>query len=183
MKFPSNRLLKIQGVVTRELLATLDCYDEKRDPVYIIRKDGNTTDFTVGRYAGLEAYLCDEFGNESIEVAVHNYSKTSGFSPQRATRARSSSLEMVGCSLSSTLACRKASAATSPTVLLRGGPSSNSKAPIRTPTTTSRLSNPANREHNRLSAPLLSFLLVFILTVFHLLLGRWFRRVFLVHSL
>lgn len=55
-----------------------DCYDENGYPLYIVGKDGNTTDFTVGRYSGLEAYLCDEFGKESIEVAVYNYSKTSG---------------------------------------------------------------------------------------------------------
>ena len=78
IKFPSNRLLRIQGVVTRELLATPDCYDEKGYPVYIVGKNGNTTDFTVGRYSGLEAYLCDEFGRESIEVAIYNYSNTSG---------------------------------------------------------------------------------------------------------
>ncbi|KAG9080141.1 hypothetical protein FRC06_007036, partial [Ceratobasidium sp. 370] len=78
IEFPDNRLLKIQGVVTRELLAAPDCYDEDGDPIYIVGKDGNTTDLTVGRYAGLEAYLCDEFGKESIEVAVYNYSKASG---------------------------------------------------------------------------------------------------------
>ncbi|EJD00197.1 uncharacterized protein FOMMEDRAFT_136267 [Fomitiporia mediterranea MF3/22] len=78
IKFPSNRMLRIQGVVTREQLANPDCYDENGDPVYIVGKVGCTTDFTVGRYSGLEAYLCDEFGKESIEVAVYNYSKTSG---------------------------------------------------------------------------------------------------------
>ncbi|KAF8600150.1 hypothetical protein BDV93DRAFT_608826 [Ceratobasidium sp. AG-I] len=76
--FPSNRLLRVHGVVTRELLTTPDCYDEGGDPVYIVGKDGDTTDFTVGRYSGLEAYLCDEFGRESTEVAIYNYSKTSG---------------------------------------------------------------------------------------------------------
>ncbi|KAF8125025.1 hypothetical protein EV363DRAFT_1402708 [Boletus edulis] len=78
IKFPFNGLLRIQGVVKRELLATPDCYDDNGDPVYIVGKDGNTTDFTMGRYFGLEAYLCDKFGKESIEVAVYNYSKTSG---------------------------------------------------------------------------------------------------------
>ncbi len=46
--------------------------------MYVVAKDSNTTDLTVGRYTGLEAYLCDEFGKESIEVAIFNYSKTSG---------------------------------------------------------------------------------------------------------
>ena len=49
-KFPFDCLLKIQGVVMRELLAIPDCYDENGDPVYIVGKDGNTTDFTAGRY-------------------------------------------------------------------------------------------------------------------------------------
>ncbi|PIL26038.1 hypothetical protein GSI_11792 [Ganoderma sinense ZZ0214-1] len=78
MKFPSNRQLRIRGAVPREFLARPDCFDENGYPVYIVGKDGNTTDFTVGRYAGLEAYLCDESGQESIEAAVYNYSKTSG---------------------------------------------------------------------------------------------------------
>ncbi|KAF9076290.1 hypothetical protein BDP27DRAFT_1380351 [Rhodocollybia butyracea] len=78
LKFPSSRLLRIQGVVTRELLDTPDCYDENGDPVYIVGKNGNTADFTVGRYSGLEAYLCNELGRESTQVAIYNYSKMSG---------------------------------------------------------------------------------------------------------
>ncbi|CAE6519816.1 unnamed protein product [Rhizoctonia solani] len=78
IKFPHDCLLRIQGVVTRELLATPDCSDENGDPLYIVGKNGNTTGFTTGRYSGLEAYLCDESGRESIEVAIYNYSKTSG---------------------------------------------------------------------------------------------------------
>ncbi|CAE6509005.1 unnamed protein product [Rhizoctonia solani] len=78
IKFPHDRLLRIQGVVTRELLATPDCYDENGDPLYIVGKNGNTTGFTTGRYSGLEAYLCDESGRESIEVAIYNYSRMSG---------------------------------------------------------------------------------------------------------
>jgi hypothetical protein len=78
MKFPSNGLLRIRGIVSRELLASADCYDEKAGPVFIVGKVGNITDFTVGRFSALEAYLCDEFNRESIEVAVYNYSKTSG---------------------------------------------------------------------------------------------------------
>ncbi|KAL1741578.1 hypothetical protein HDZ31DRAFT_84747 [Schizophyllum fasciatum] len=78
LKFPPNRQLRIRGVVTRELLANPDCYDDAGNAMYVVAKDGNTTDLTVGRYTGLEAYLCDECGNESIEVAIYNYSRTSG---------------------------------------------------------------------------------------------------------
>ena len=41
-------------------------------------KDGNASDLTVGRYAGLEAYTCDASGAESVELAVYNYGKRSG---------------------------------------------------------------------------------------------------------
>lgn len=78
LNFPSNRQLKIRNVVTRELLANPDCYDDAGNAMYVVAKDGNATDLSVGRYTGLEAYLCDEFGKESIEVAIFNYSKTSG---------------------------------------------------------------------------------------------------------
>jgi len=40
--------------------------------------DGNTGDLTVGRYAGLEAYLCNELGVESTKLAIYNYDKQSG---------------------------------------------------------------------------------------------------------
>ena len=41
-------------------------------------KYGNTTDLTVGRYTGLEAYVCDKLGQESIELAIYNYDRESG---------------------------------------------------------------------------------------------------------
>lgn len=36
------------------------------------------TDVTVGKYAGLEAYVVDDLGQESIELAIYNYDKQSG---------------------------------------------------------------------------------------------------------
>jgi hypothetical protein len=44
----------------RGLLANADCFDSNGLPCLIVIKDGNITDLTVGRYADLEAYLCDE---------------------------------------------------------------------------------------------------------------------------
>lgn len=42
-------------------------------------KDGNTTDLTVGRFAGpLEAYISDELGVESMELAIYDYDAQSG---------------------------------------------------------------------------------------------------------
>lgn len=78
LKFPSDRLLRIRGVVTRELLANPECFDENGNPIFIVGKDGNSTGLTVGRYSGLEAYLGNEFGEDSIEIAIYNYSNMSG---------------------------------------------------------------------------------------------------------
>jgi hypothetical protein len=41
-------------------------------------KDGSTTDLTVGRYAGLEAYLRDDQGIETVELAIYNHDPQSG---------------------------------------------------------------------------------------------------------
>jgi hypothetical protein len=43
-----------------------------------IMKDSNTTDLTVGCYAGLKAYLCNDLDIKSIELAICNYNKQSG---------------------------------------------------------------------------------------------------------
>lgn len=77
-KSPPNRQLRVNGIVTRERLAKPDSVDSNNEPCLIVLKDGNTSDLTVGRYAGLEAYLCDELGQESIELAIYNYNKHSG---------------------------------------------------------------------------------------------------------
>ena len=75
---PTYRQLRINGCVTRELLAVPNCFDSNGEPCLIGVKDCNTTDLTVGRLAGLEAYLFDEFGIESIEPAIYNYDRQSG---------------------------------------------------------------------------------------------------------
>ncbi|KAG8752416.1 hypothetical protein FRC11_008374 [Ceratobasidium sp. 423] len=77
-KFPANRQLRINGFVTRELLANPDTFDSNGEPCIVVMKDGNTSDLTVGRYAGLEAYTCDELGVESVELVIYNYNKQSG---------------------------------------------------------------------------------------------------------
>jgi hypothetical protein len=80
-KFPADRMLKIDEALTRELLAKPDCLDENGGPMYVVGKDGNATGLTLGRYSGLEGYICDEFGLESKEVVVYNFDmKSSNFS-------------------------------------------------------------------------------------------------------
>jgi hypothetical protein len=70
--------LRINGIVTRELLANPDLYDSEGQPCLIVLKDGCATDLTIGRYAGLESFLCNEDGVESIELAIYNYDKKAG---------------------------------------------------------------------------------------------------------
>ncbi|KAF9790395.1 hypothetical protein BJ322DRAFT_385619 [Thelephora terrestris] len=75
---PPNRQLRVKGIVTRELLANPDCFDSNDEPCLIVLKDGGASDLTVGNHAGLEAYLADDFGQESVELAIYNYNKQSG---------------------------------------------------------------------------------------------------------
>ncbi|KAJ7512953.1 hypothetical protein B0H11DRAFT_2182256 [Mycena galericulata] len=77
-KFPINRQLRINGCVMREVLANPDSFDSNGEACMIVMKDGNTSDLTVGRFAGLEAYTCNALGVESIELAIYNYDKQSG---------------------------------------------------------------------------------------------------------
>ncbi|KAL5530946.1 hypothetical protein ACEPAG_3822 [Sanghuangporus baumii] len=77
-KFPTNQQLRIDGWATSELLANPDTFDSNGEACIIVMKDGQTSDLTVGRYAGLEAYICDELGVESVELAIYNYDKQSG---------------------------------------------------------------------------------------------------------
>ena len=77
-KYPANRQLRINGCLTREQLAKPDNFDANNEPCIVVMKNGNSSDLTVGRYAGLEAYTCNELGVESIELAIYNYDKESG---------------------------------------------------------------------------------------------------------
>jgi len=48
-------------------------------PCFIVLKDGNSTDLTVGRATGMESFVHDDdTGQESIELAIYNYDKRSG---------------------------------------------------------------------------------------------------------
>ena len=77
-KFPANGQLRINGCVRREDLTSPDTYDSNGQPCIVVMKDGATSDLTVGRCAGLEAYICDDLGVESIELAIYDYDKQSG---------------------------------------------------------------------------------------------------------
>ena len=77
-KYPEGRQMRINGIVSQELLASPDLFDNEDKPLFIILKQGSTTDLTAGCYAGLESFLCDEDGVESMEIAIYNFDKRSG---------------------------------------------------------------------------------------------------------
>lgn len=82
-KYPEGRQLRINGIVSKELLANPDLRDGNNQPCLIVLKDGNSTDLTVGRATGMESFVRDDdTEEESIEIAIYNYDKSGGFSAQ-----------------------------------------------------------------------------------------------------
>jgi hypothetical protein len=77
-KYPEGRQMRINGIVSQELLASPDLFDSEGKPCFIVLKQGSTTNLTVGRYAGLESFLCDENGVKSVEIAIYNFGERSG---------------------------------------------------------------------------------------------------------
>lgn len=71
-KFPEGRKLRIVGCTTKEDLANPTEYDTEGQRCFIVGKDGNTTDLTVGRYAGLVSFTLNNVGTVSIELGIYN---------------------------------------------------------------------------------------------------------------
>jgi len=71
-KFPVQRKLRIEGCATKEDLANPAEFDSEGQRCLIVGKDGNTTDLTVGRYAGLVSFTLNEVGIESVELGIYN---------------------------------------------------------------------------------------------------------------
>jgi hypothetical protein len=71
-KFPEERKLRIEGCATKEDLAHPVEFDSEGQHCLIVGKDGNTTDLTVGRYAGLVSFTRNEVGIESVEYGIYN---------------------------------------------------------------------------------------------------------------
>lgn len=71
-KFPRGRKLRIVGCATKEDLANPTEFDSEGVRCYIVGKDGNTTDLTVGRYAGLVSYTRNGVGVVSVELGIYN---------------------------------------------------------------------------------------------------------------
>ncbi|CAE6487782.1 unnamed protein product [Rhizoctonia solani] len=74
-KFPSDMKLRLRGTVQRQDLSNPIGVDDFGNARTIVGKDGSITELTWGNLVGVEAYLCDEFGRESQELAIYNGSK------------------------------------------------------------------------------------------------------------
>lgn len=71
-EFPEGRKLRIVGCATKEDLANPTDVDDEGGRCLIVGKDGNTTDLTVGRYAGLVSFTLNDVGIPSIELGIYN---------------------------------------------------------------------------------------------------------------
>jgi hypothetical protein len=71
-KYPSGRKLKISGCASKEDLAVPAEFDIQGERCLMVGKDGNATDLTVGRYAGLESFTFNATGVVSRELAIYN---------------------------------------------------------------------------------------------------------------
>ncbi|KAI0750529.1 hypothetical protein C8Q74DRAFT_1222660 [Fomes fomentarius] len=76
--YPHDHLFRLSGYVDAAGLANPYLMDENGNAGFIVSKYGQSTDLTFGRFSELEAYTCDEFGHESWEVAVLNFSRKHG---------------------------------------------------------------------------------------------------------
>jgi hypothetical protein len=70
-KFPPGRKLRIVGCATKEDLANPTEFDSAGEHCFIVGKDGNTTDLTVGRYTGLVSFT-NNVGIVSVELGIYN---------------------------------------------------------------------------------------------------------------
>jgi hypothetical protein len=71
-KFPAGRKLRIVGCATKEELANPTEVDSEGKHCYIVGKEGNTTNLTVGHYAGLVSFTLNNDGIVSVELGIYN---------------------------------------------------------------------------------------------------------------
>ncbi|EKM60139.1 uncharacterized protein PHACADRAFT_181981 [Phanerochaete carnosa HHB-10118-sp] len=71
-KFSEERKLRIEGYATKEDLTNPTEFDSKGQRCLIVGKNGNTTDLTIGRYAGLMSFTLNKVGIESVELSIYN---------------------------------------------------------------------------------------------------------------
>ena len=78
--YPSNRLLKLRGILSAEEICPPNPLPEEPPIQYVIKR-GLTTFTTIGRLNGFESHVrrYSVLGNrDSVEAAVHSYNNKSG---------------------------------------------------------------------------------------------------------
>ncbi|KAF9047801.1 hypothetical protein BJ165DRAFT_1468210 [Panaeolus papilionaceus] len=75
---PVDHQLPILRALPHSLTIQPDTVDERGEPLYVVGKYGNATNLTLGCYSAMSGYKCNEFEEESREVAVYNYTKNQG---------------------------------------------------------------------------------------------------------
>ena len=82
-KYPRDRLLRIRGIASEELLRDPRIHNDKNDRRGItVLKDGNTTGLTIGHIAGMVSFVRGTEGMESIELGVYNVDREEVFSKE-----------------------------------------------------------------------------------------------------
>ena len=67
---PIGQKIEINGVVSRDILLKPESHNK---PDFIVIKDGPGTGLTVGCLTGMESFVCNSAGRESVELAVYNF--------------------------------------------------------------------------------------------------------------
>ncbi len=71
-KFPEEGKFRIEGWSTLDELTVPEDIDSEHQRFVVVGKDGNTTDLTIGRYAGLVSFTENEVGITSMEIGIYN---------------------------------------------------------------------------------------------------------------
>ena len=71
-KFPGDGKIRIEGWSTLDELTVPKDIDSDHERFIMVAKDGNSTDLTIGRYAGLVSFTENKVGAISLEIGVYN---------------------------------------------------------------------------------------------------------------
>lgn len=81
-KYPVDRLLKLQGIVSEHMLHNPDMLDYDGENCLLVIKNGKATGVTIGRATGIFSYVRKYYSNgteeTSKELAILPYSNKSG---------------------------------------------------------------------------------------------------------
>lgn len=80
-KFPTNRLLNVQGTISIDEMCNPTMLDENGDPCLIVLKRGNTTGLTLGRANNILSFVRNYFDGilqTSTEWPIYPYNSKSG---------------------------------------------------------------------------------------------------------